>query len=653
MVTPMSFEFANTPEEVDSITEKAIERADAIVEAVIASSPRTTATTLLPLDEIGTVLGDSFGRGAFMAFVHPDSEVRQASRQAEERLQKWVVDLVFRDDLYEAVKEYSETEEAKALTGERARLLEFTMRDLRKAGHELDQAAREEAKRIAGRLVELSVGFEKNVADWDDYLTVSADDLDGLPDDYIARLQPGEHEGTYKVTMAYPEVTPFLQNARRRDLRQQLAYKFNTRAVEANTPLLEEAVELRRRTAALFGLPSWAHYAMDEQMAKEPARVSAFYDKLTPPLTEKGRRELDVMAKLLEQDTGDSTVQPWDWRYYDTQIRRRDFGVDPNEVAAYFPLEQVLDGMLETHRGSVRCGVPLARGSAGVGPRRDGASHRRPRHRRRDRNSLHGPVSSRGHLQPRRRLPIWWGGGVEPDGSYRQPVSAIVANLTKPTSERPSLLQHLEVVTLFHEFGHILHQTLTRAEMVRFSGSSTEGDFVEAPSQIMEHWCWRPEVLQRFARHHETGEPIPADLVDRLVAARNLDVGLLMLRQISLGVFDLGIHGPWEELDLDAITRQANAVTLLPFHEGTFSPASFGHMMAGYDAGYYGYLWSEVYGDDMFSRFDQEGVTSNQVGMAYRRAVLEPGGSRDGADMLRDFLGREPDNRAFLKKLGI
>ncbi len=126
-----------------------------------------------------------------------------------------------------------------------------------------------------------------------------------------------------------------------------------------------------------------------------------------------------------------------------------------------------------------------------------------------------------------------------------------------------------------------------------------------------------------------------------------------MLRQISLGVLDLGLHGPWDELDLDAITRRANAVTLIPFHEGTFFPASFGHMMAGYDAGYYGYLWSEVYGDDMFSRFDEEGVTSNQVGMAYRRAVLEPGGSRDGADMLRDFLGREPDNRAFLKKLGI
>ena len=648
----MTFNFAETPEEVDTITEEAIERADTLVEQLVSSSPRTTADTLLPLDEIGAALADSFGRGGFMAFVHPDPAVREAGRRAEERLQKWAVDLVFRDDLYRAVKEFADSDEAKALSGEPARLLEFTLRDLRKAGHELEPEARDEAKRIAARLVELSVAFDRNVAEWQDHLTVSAEDLDGLPDDYIARLQLGEVEGTYKVTMAYPDVVPFLENARRRDLRRELAFKFNTRAVEANTPLLKEAVELRRRTAELFGLPSWAHYVMDEKMAKEPGRVSDFYDRLTPPLTDKGRLELDVMAKLLEQDTGESIVQPWDWRYYDTQIRRRDYGVDPHEVAAYFPLDQVLDGMLEI-TGEV-FGVeyrvlddqPVWHSDVTAWAIVDGASGE-------DIATVFMDLFPReGTYSHAAAFPLV-AGRREADGGYRHPVSAIVANLTKPTPERPSLLQHDEVVTLFHEFGHILHQTLTRAELIRFSGSSTEGDFVEAPSQIMEHWCWKPEVLQRFARHHETGEPIPADLVGRLVAARNLDIGLLTLRQIYLGLLDLGLHGPWDELDLDAITRKANEVTLIPHHEGTFFPASFGHMMAGYDAGYYGYLWSEVYGDDMFSRFDKEGVTSSQVGMTYRRAVLEPGGSRDGAEMLRDFLGREPDNGAFLTKLGI
>ena len=648
----MSFNFAETPEEVDTITEEAIERADTLVEQLVSSSPRTTADTLLPLDEIGAALADSFGRGGFMAFVHPDPAVREAGHRAEERLQKWAVDLVFRDDLYRAVKEFADSDEAKALSGEPARLLEFTLRDLRKAGHELEPEARDEAKRIAARLVELSVAFARNVAEWQDHLTVSTEDLDGLPDDYIARLQLGEVEGTYKVTMAYPDVVPFLENARRRDLRRELAFKFNTRAVEANTPLLKEAVELRRRTAELFGLPSWAHYVMDEKMAKEPGRVSDFYDRLTPPLTDKGRLELDVMAKLLEQDTGESIVQPWDWRYYDTQIRRRDYGVDPHEVAAYFPLDQVLDGMLEITgevfgvKYRVLDDQPVWHSDVTAWAIVDGASGE-------DIATVFMDLFPReGTYSHAAAFPLV-AGRREADGGYRHPVSAIVANLTKPTPERPSLLQHDEVVTLFHEFGHILHQTLTRAELIRFSGSSTEGDFVEAPSQIMEHWCWKPEVLQRFARHHETGEPIPADLVGRLVAARNLDIGLLTLRQIYFGLLDLGLHGPWDELDLDAITRMANEVTLIPYHEGTFFPASFGHMMAGYDAGYYGYLWSEVYGDDMFSRFDKEGVTSSQVGMTYRRAVLEPGGSRDGAEMLRDFLGREPDNGAFLTKLGI
>jgi Zn-dependent oligopeptidase len=248
-----------------------------------------------------------------------------------------------------------------------------------------------------------------------------------------------------------------------------------------------------------------------------------------------------------------------------------------------------------------------------------------------------------------------------PDGSYRTPVSAIVANLTKPTADRPSLLLHDEVVTLFHEFGHVLHQTLTRAGTVRFSGTSTERDFVEAPSQIMEHWCWRPEVLARFARHHETGEAIPAELVDQLVAARDLNVGVFTLRQIQFGVLDMGLHGPRRPedtapdgtRDLDAVLRRAERVALFDHVDGTFQPANFGHLLGGYDAGYYGYLWSKVYGDDMFSRFAANGVTNPDVGRSYRAEVLERGGSVPATDMLERFLGRVPNNDAFLADLGI
>jgi Zn-dependent oligopeptidase len=239
------------------------------------------------------------------------------------------------------------------------------------------------------------------------------------------------------------------------------------------------------------------------------------------------------------------------------------------------------------------------------------------------------------------------------DGSYQKPLAAIVANFTKPGADRPSLLQHQEVETFFHEFGHILHQTLTKAELTKFSGTSTEGDFVEAPSQIMENWTWQPEVLARFARHYETGEPISPRLVSQLTAAKNLNIALLTLRQAQFGLLDLWMHDESPQKDLDDIHVRSTQVSLFPIHADTFYPASFGHLLGGYDAGYYGYLWSEVYGDDMWSRFEKEGVVNPAVGADYRHEVLEMGGSRDGIEHLRAFLGREPNNEAFLRKLGM
>ena len=288
-----------------------------------------------------------------------------------------------------------------------------------------------------------------------------------------------------------------------------------------------------------------------------------------------------------------------------------------HEVATYFPLQQVLDGLLAiTARGVRRARTsssttsPCGTTTSAASPSSTSRSGERIAVAHMDLHPREGKFSHAAafDLVPGRRLP---------DGAYRTPVACIVANFTKPRPSRPSLLTHDEVVTLFHEFGHILHQTLTRAETVRFSGTNTERDFVEAPSQIMEHWCWRPEVLARFARHHRTGEAIPTELVEQLVAARDLNVGVDKLRQIQFGILDMGLHGPRREdevaadgeRDLDAILRRAEAVAGFRHQSGTFFPASFGHLLGGYDAGYYGYLWSEVFGDDMFSRFAAEGVT--------------------------------------------
>lgn len=650
----MLFDYTTvSPESITADVDRILARADALVEEVAGSADAPTYDSVLGrLEDVSDMTASLFGRTGFMGYVHPDEAIRTTGQQLEERISKWGIEITFRPDLYAAVKAFAESDEARTLTGEKARLLEFTLRDFRKAGHELSESDQARLKELSNRLVELGTQFQKNIADVDDTLVVTRDDLEGMPDWYADSLEPTEDGEGLQITMAYPHVVPFVQNASRRDLREALMFKFNNRAREINRVILAEAVDIRQEIAELFDKESWAHHLLDERMAENPENVFEFYDSLREPLQAAAREEIARMTELLRRDTNDeaTVLQAYDWQYYDTLLRKTEYGVDPNEVAQYFELGQVLDGMFEI-TGDVfgltyeRVEAPTwhpevityAIHDASTG---DLISHFYMDLFPREAKFSHAAAFP---LVPGRRLA---------DGSYQHPVSAIVANVTKPTEERPSLLQHQEVETMFHEFGHILHQTLTKAELVRFSGTSVERDFVEAPSQIMEHWTWKPDVLQRFARHHETGEPIPEDLVDKLVAAKNLNIALMKLRQMTYGTLDMNLHGPNSDRDLDRALRDANTVSLLPTHEGTFFPASFGHLF-GYDAGYYGYLWSEVYGDDMWSRFENEGYTSPEVGADYRREILEAGGARDGMDHLRAFLGREPDNTAFLVNIGI
>jgi thimet oligopeptidase len=634
-----------TEQSVGAVVEDAITRGEELIAGLVAG-PASWDNTMAPLNEIAALVVQAIGQGPFMARVHPDKAVRDAAQRAEERITKWYSDLVFRRDLYEAVESFAATPEAAALEGEPARLLEFVRRDLRRAGHALAEEPRSRLQRLRARLVELGVAFTRNIDEFSDGLDLTRDDLDGLPDDYVARLRPGAAPSTFRVSLDYPEYYPFMDLAHRRDLREQLQYKSWNKARQDNLPLLEETLQVRLDMARLLGLPSWAHHAMEERMAKDPETVESFYEQLIPPLQAKAADELDDLRAALGHDD----VQSWDLRYLHTKIKRERFGIDPDEVAAYFPLEQVFEGMFQITGEVFGLTYRQIDNPAVWHPDvttyeiLDGDSGERLATFFADMFPREGKF---GHAAAFDIYP-----GHEADDGYRRPVTAIVANLTKPTSDSPSLLKHEEVVTLFHEFGHVLHNSLGQTRLVRFTGFNTEWDFVEAPSQIMEHWCWKPEVLRRFARHHRTGELIPEDLVQRLADARDLQIALLTLRQISFGLLDMAFHDSEESKDLFDITRRTTEVSAFPYHEGTFFAAGFGHLF-GYDAGYYGYLWSKVFGDDMFSRFEKDGVLNPQVGGAYRAKILEQGGSRDASDMLRDFLGREPNKDAFLTHLGI
>ncbi|MDH5505482.1 MAG: M3 family metallopeptidase, partial [Acidimicrobiia bacterium] len=306
-----------TPESIEAGLNAALAQADQLIgEVVAAEGPRTFENTLAPAERAAQIVAVAYGRGPFLGEAAADEAVREAARALEEKLAKWGVDLVFRQDVHEAIAAYAATDEATSLTGERARLLEFMQRDFRMAGHELSPEQRTELKRHNERLVELSILFSTNIAEYEDYLVVTRADLDGLPDSYIESLKPGEKADTFCVSMAYPDVVPFIENVKNRKLREALQKKFSNRAAEANRPVIEEAVELRQKIADIFEVDSWAHHSMQLKMAKTPEAVFDFYDSIVPGLTAQARAEIARMRDLLHADTGAEELELWDWRYY-------------------------------------------------------------------------------------------------------------------------------------------------------------------------------------------------------------------------------------------------------------------------------------------------------------------------------------------------
>jgi Zn-dependent oligopeptidase len=645
-----------TVESVQTEVAAALASAEELIARAVASTPAPTFdATMVPLELAVAAVAEGYGRSAFLTNVHVDSAVRDAGQEAEELISKWRVGVPFRPEVYGAVKAFANSPEAAALQGERRRLVERWLRDFRRAGQELTLEARTELEQLRNRLVELEVAFARNINDDQEGIEVDRADLEGLPESYIERLEPGSLPGTYKVGIKGPEITPFMAQARNRDLREKLLRRSWNQAVASNRPLLQEALQVRQRIAAVFGEPTWAHIAMEVKMAGTPERVRAFYDQIVPPLEAASRSEVAGLQGMAAEDGIVGPIQYWDWTYYDNRQSREQHGVDQEEVSQYLPLPSVVAGLFEL------TGKVLGLDYRQVEP--TNAWHPSVTlYEIRDRAGGELLAHFYADLFPREgkyyhaaAFPLVLG-HRRADGTYQTPVNAIVANLTPPSGDRPGLLTHGprgEIETLFHEFGHILHMSLTRAEFARFSGAETEWDFVEAPSQIMEHWVWQPSVLAGFARHWQTGETIPAELVEKMIGGRYLNVGLRGARQVSFGALDLAIHGSSEAIDMDRALRDTFAVMGLPYPEGTFSLASFGHLMGGYDAGYYGYLWAEVIGDDMWGRFLAEGIDSPEVGAAYRRAILEPNGTRDADDLVADFLGRPASVENYLRMRGL
>lgn len=594
----------------------------------------------------------------FPSHVATDKELRDACSVADKVLEDFSVEISMRKDIFDNLVAFSKKQDLNSLTPEEKRVLEHMIKNGKRNGLHLPMETQDKIKSTKKRISELCINFTKNLNEDVTALSFTEEELTGVPPDLISTLDKTE-DGKLKVTMKYPHFFPVTRKCHVPSTRKAMESAYQSRCMKENTEILEELVSLRHRHAQLLGYENHAAYIHEIQMAKNPANVHKFLSELADKLQVLWVSERKAILRLKKEECDkygyeyDGIINFWDMRYYMALIEERQYSVDQTKLREYFPIDVVTEGLLSIYQDLL--GLTFTQVKDAEIWHEDVILYSVQDRTSREllgyffldlypREGKYGHAAMFG-LQP---------GCLNKENNREVHVVAMVANLTKPTAEKPSLLNHDEVETYFHEFGHVMHQICSRTESALFSGTRVERDFLETPSQMLENWVWEKEPLAKMSSHYKDGSPIPDHMVEKLLASKKANAGAFNLRQIVLATFDQSIHtcpsADTQQIFADLYQR-IMGITTMP---GTNMPANFGHMAGGYPAQYYGYLWSEVFSMDMFeSRFNKEGVMNPSVGKDYRRCVLEPGGSQDASAMLRNFLGREPNPEAFLRSKGL
>ncbi|NVN82525.1 MULTISPECIES: oligopeptidase A [unclassified Vibrio] len=660
------------PEHVKPAVEQVIEACRNKIEQVLEGNTSPSWDNLVaPIEEVDDRLGRIWSPVSHMNSVVNSDELREAYESCLPVLSEYGTWVGQHKGLFEAYKAIKASEAFSALNRAQQKTITDALRDFELSGIGLPADEQHRYGEISKRQSELGSQFSNNVLDatmgWSKQITDVAE-LAGMPESALAAAQAAaeskEQDG-YLLTLDIPSYLPVMTYCDNQELRKELYEAYVTRASDRgpnagkwdNTEIITEQLKLRHEIARMLGFSTYSEKSLSTKMAETPDQVLGFLNDLAVKAKPQGEREVEELRQFAEKEFGVSELNLWDIAYYSEKQKQNLFEISDEELRPYFPESNVVSGLFEVLNRvfgmsvTEREGVDTWHESVRFFDIFDATGALR--------GSFYLDLYAREHKRGGAWMDDCRGRRITESGDLQTPVAYLTCNFNKPVGDKPALFTHDEVVTLFHEFGHGIHHMLTQVEAGAVAGiNGVPWDAVELPSQFLENWCWEEEALSFISGHFETGEALPKEMLEKMLAAKNFQSAMFILRQLELGLFDFTLHTEYDpEVGarvLETLADVKSKVSVLPSLDWNRFSHSFGHIFAGgYSAGYYSYLWAEVLSADAFSAFEEEGIFNTETGNRFLNNILEMGGSEEPMELFKRFRGREPQIDAMLRHAGI
>lgn len=666
--TPLPLFSQIKPEHVLPAIQEALKNCRHTIETVLTKNSQYTWDNLIqPIDEMDEKFSRAWSPISHLNSVKNSPELREAYEACLPLLSEYSTWVGQHKPLYQAYKQIKESEEYTKLTKAQKKVIDNALRDFELSGIGLPEDKQKRYGEIVAKLSELSSKYSNNVLDatmgWTKLIT-NLDDLTGMPESALAAAKEqakAKGQEGWLLTLDIPSYLPVMTYCDNRDLRFELYQAYNTRASDQgpnagkwdNTEIIKQILSLRDELAHLLGFETYADKSLATKMAESTQQVIEFLTDLASKAKPQGEKELADLKRYAYEFFGASDIKPWDIAYYSEKQKQYLYTINDEELRPYFPEQTVINGLFEVvHRVF---GI--------TAKQRQGVEVWDPEVKFYDLYNTDGELKGSFYLdlyaREHKRGGAWMDDCIGrmrfADGHVQKPVAYLTCNFNRPIGDKPALFTHNEVTTLFHEFGHGLHHMLTEIDVSSVAGiNGVPWDAVELPSQFLENWCWEPEALAFISGHYETGEPLPTEMLEKMLDAKNYQAALFILRQLEFGLFDFKLHSQKDPDILETLKQVRELVAVVPTVEWGRFPHAFSHIFAGgYAAGYYSYLWAEVLSADAFSRFEEEGIFNTKTGNAFLDNILSQGGSDEPMTLFKNFRGREPQLEALLRHYGI